>query len=209
VTVGAHDPVETDPDAAAASKLPALSGRHARLRQIVPADYGWLRRAELDGDLIHRWRHGSGTPSPEEWVRKLWVGVLAQFVVERPEDGEPVGLVMAYQANLQDGHARFAATRLDGSVRSPRLLFGLALFLDYLFACWPLHKLYMETPAYNFEQFASGAGTAFTIEGRLRDHVYLGGRHWDHYILAVYRDAWREYGSRWRDTGRGQTPGAS
>jgi acyl carrier protein len=88
--------------------------------------------------------------------------------------------------------------RFKPSERSPLMVYGIALFLRYTFMNWEFEKLYMEVPEYNFEQFASGLGRFFEIEGRLRGHLRTGTRAWDQLILAVYREAAIRYGDRLR-----------
>jgi RimJ/RimL family protein N-acetyltransferase len=72
------------------------------------------------------------------------------------------------------------------------MMMGCALFFDYVFACWPFRKLYLELPEYNVPQVRSGIGTYFRLEGRLRAHSYLTGRYSDELILALYRDDWSD-----------------
>jgi hypothetical protein len=48
----------------------------------------------------------------------------------------------------------------------------------------------MEVTEFNYSQFASGQGRLFDIEGRLRNHVFFAGRHWDQLILAIDREKW-------------------
>jgi RimJ/RimL family protein N-acetyltransferase len=69
---------------------------------------------------------------------------------------------------------------------------GFALFVDYVFAMWNFHKLYMELPSYNLPQFGSARGRYLDEEGRLRDHLYIGGERHDQVILALHRSKWME-----------------
>jgi hypothetical protein len=99
-------------------------------------------------------------------------------------------LVLVYKPEFQDGHAQLAALRFDAADRTPDMMFGLALFVQYVFKCFDLRKLYMEVTEFNYSQFASGQGRLFDIEGRLRNHVFFAGRHWDQLILAIDREMW-------------------
>lgn len=117
------------------------------------------------------------------------------MVVSRAR-GDSLGLVMAQHANFQDGYAYIGALGFHTRDRVPQMVFGFAIFIEYLFTCWPLRKLYLEVPEYNVAQFGSGIGTYLDIEARLRDHVFYAGRHWDFLTLALYRDKWAERGSR-------------
>lgn len=177
-------------------KVPSLDGRHVFLKAVTPEDYGFLQLVETSSELGPRWRYRGATPSPEQWAQGTWGGVLAQFLVLGRQEGRPVGIVSAFQPSFQDGHAHIAAAKFDLRRRSPLMMLGFAVFVQYVFACWNLRKLYMELPAYNFEQFASGEGRFFTVEGRFRDHFFLAGRYWDQLHLAIHRDQWREHGER-------------
>jgi hypothetical protein len=190
--MGSRPTPRTTPPAEKTLRSPALTGGQVALRPITPADYGPLQTLELSSDLSLRWRFRGSTPSPEQWAHALWNNVLAQYLVAHND--QPVGLVVAYRAHFQDGYAFVAATRFGPAKRSPSLILGFGLFLDYVFTCWDFRKLYMEVPEFNYEQFASGEGRFFQIEGRLRDHTRLTGEYWDELTLAIYRDAWETHG---------------
>lgn len=170
--------------------VPSLEGRYVFLRAVEPHDYDFLRAAETSSSIAAQWRLRGATPAPEQWAQGLWNGVLAQFMVIGRADNRPIGLVAFYQADFQNRNARLAATRFDLNDPSPLLMLGIGVALDYVFACWSFHKLYMEVPEYNYEQIASGLGTFFKMEGRLRNHYVFSGRRWDQIILTIYREDW-------------------
>lgn len=190
VDVGARDA------GSAGFRVSPLHGRFVYLRVIGPEDYRFLRTAELGGDLGVRWRFRGSTASPEQWVQSLWQSTLAQYVVVGVDDPNPLGLVAAYQANFQDGFAFVAAESFGARRPEPRMMFGLALFIEYVFTCWAFHKLYFEVAEYNAHQFQSGIGRLFELEGRLREHLWYGERRWDQLMLAIYRQSWRREGAR-------------
>jgi hypothetical protein len=167
-----------------------LDGRHVYLRTVQPGDYVALQMMETQGEAAMRWRYRGHTPSPEQWLATLWNGVLAQFLVISKRTNEPQGLLYAYNTSQQDRHTYFAALKFNLQERSPLMILGTAIFVEYLFKCWDFKTLYMEVPAFNFEQFSSGLGKYFTIEGRLRDNYICAGRWWDLLILAIRRDDW-------------------
>ncbi len=184
------------PEAPEEFVAPPLEGQHVQLRPVTPSDYALLQTLELSPDLNPRWRFRGSTPSPEQWSQTLWRGVLAQYLVMRPGQSLPVGLVLAYNPAFQDQYAYLAAARFGATQRSPVMMLGLGLFVNYVFTCWPFRKLYMESPEYSFAEFASGAGRFFEVEGRLREHSFFGGRYWDQLTLAIYRERWTELGGR-------------
>jgi acyl carrier protein len=166
---------------------PSLRSRHVYLKPITPGDYPLLQILETVGDAAPRWRHRGVTPSPDQWAQTLWAGVLVQFMVVGAQTNKPIGRVVIYQPNFQDRHAYFAAMRFDPADRSPLMVLGISVFLEYVFGHWEFEKLYMEVPEYNLDQFASGLGRLLEIEARLRGHLKLGGRSWDQLVLALYR----------------------
>jgi hypothetical protein len=173
-------------------RVARLHGRHVLLRLVSPEDYRFLRSAELGGELAVRWRYRGATVSPDQWAHNLWQSVLAQFLVVGVSDPAPLGLVVVYKANFQDGHAYLAVERFGSRRKDPLLFFGVALFLDYVFGCWNFEKLYLEVAEYNLVQFRSGVGRFFDVEARLRGHLWYDGRRWDQVTLALYRERWQE-----------------
>jgi len=149
-----------------------------------------MQDAELGPELSTRWRYRGATPSPEEWAHGLWNGVLAQHLIVARNGDVPLGLALVHNPNFQDGYAHFAAVRLRSGDRSPAMMFGIGLFLQYVFGNWNFRKLYLEVVEYNLGSFASGLGHLFQEEGRLREHRYFAGRYWDQHTLAIYRNTW-------------------
>ena len=174
---------------------PRLRGRHVYLRPVGPEDYGYMRSVDLGQELGVRWRFRGATPSPEQWAQAT-ATQLAHFVVTRSSDNAPLGTTTVYQQNFQDRHAYLAVAAFQGLARNPLMVLGTTLFVEYVFTCWDFRKLYLEMPEFNLPQFASGLGSLFAEEARLREHVYYDGRHWDKVILALYRRVWRESSQR-------------
>lgn len=173
-----------------------LRGSHVMLRPVGVGDYEFLRALELSEEFAIRWRHRGATPGPEAWVQSLWQGTLAQFLVVDLRSSRPLGLVCAYNVNFQHGHAYLAAVNFTKKQRSPLFLLGASLFVEYVFSCWNLRKLYMEVAGFNVDQIKSGIGRSLTLEGRLLDHSYFGGRFWDEFVLAIHRGDWERHGQR-------------
>jgi hypothetical protein len=178
---------------------PTLQGKHVHLRAVVPEDFAYLRLIETSSAFAPRWRLRGATPSPQDWAHGTSAGVLAQFVVVSNRDRARVGLVTAFRANFQDGHARLAAVAFNPHSRSPLMALGMGLFIEYVFRCWRFRKLYLDVAEYNFPQFSSGLARIFTVEGRLRQHYYLDGEYWDKVILAIPRETWAAHPKRFLD----------
>jgi len=189
--VGVLSEAETfSPRSTAAPMLPSLAGRRVALRPITERDYAFLMALATDERVGYRWLFRGETPSPEQFLTRLWQDVLVQFVVCRTADGTAIGHVILTRANFRDG------TGVVSVVVDPQLAgvgFGLEasdLFFNYVFRMFNFHKLYGETVEFNLQQFASGLKGLLHEEARLREHHFCDGRYWDYMIVAVYRDEW-------------------
>ncbi len=155
-------------------------------------DIPFLYALATSTETGHRWRYHGRIPPIEKFEAELWQNVLTQFVVRHRADGEQVGQVVCYGPDITNGHAYLGAVftpRISGSGHPVKIV---QLFLDYLFAGWRFHKIYMEVPESNFELIRSGSGRFFEVEGRLKRHYFYQGRDWDQLILAVTRERFSE-----------------
>lgn len=182
-------------DEMTAVRAPALEGRTVRLRPIRPTDLDWLYDLSVGGSTGWRWRFRGVTPEPSRFSELLHQGVLVQHVVERPGRG-PIGLVVAYQADLRNRHAHLGALFDPEHHRLPCTIEAVALFLDHLFMLWDLRKVYVEAPEFNLGQFASALGSYLEEEARLREHEFHDGRWWDQVTAALHRTTWDEVRTR-------------
>ena len=159
------------------------------LRPVTAADEPYLFRLLTTGEQLVRYRLRGMTPSPEAFHQFIWDRVVAQFVAITHQ-GQPVGLVSCFDPDFRNRYAYVAAVA-DPAVQGNGLMAEAThLFVRYLFGEFDLRKLYAESLEPNYEQFAHGAGKLFEVEGRLRDHEYLGGRYVDALLLAAHRDQW-------------------
>lgn len=150
----------SDPQANRAPAAPTmpqavLDGRRVRLRAVAPHDYDWLFQLNSMPELAHRWRGRPGSLNPSQVAEFLWNNVHCQFVITRKRDGRPLGLVVAYGADLPNRTVRF------GIVFDPQFhsvgwpLEAAALFIDYLFETSDFRKLYSEAVDYNLQSYQS------------------------------------------------------
>lgn len=177
--------------------MPSLHGRRVYLRAPIPDDYPDLYLRETSSDRSALGGLAGSTPPYEEWLRARSAGVLCQHIALTTAANTRLGLVTAFGADFANGHAHLAALSFAPERPRPMFLIGLGIFIDYVFGCWAFHKLYLDVVEPNYAQFASGAGQVFEVEGRLKDHHYLGGRRWDQIILAIHRSRWSEFSARW------------
>jgi RimJ/RimL family protein N-acetyltransferase/aryl carrier-like protein len=167
---------------------PVLTGHGLRLDPVTPDDVGFLYGLAVAPETSFRWRYRGAPPPLERFTNDLWNQMVVQFVARRVEDDQPVGQVIAYGA---DPTARFVYV---GAVFVPSYTGGglaahaVGVFVRYLFHTFPLAKVYLEVPGYNWPQVRSGEGTLFEVEGVLREHHFYAGRCWDQYVCAIHRD---------------------
>lgn len=164
-----------------------MQGRYTRLRPLTPQFTEELYELATLNRIPWQWR---APETPDAFRESLWQGVLVQYQVEELRTGRPVAFLRADNANLFFGHAYLTFMMHPDYRMRAWPLEGTVLFGHYLFTKFNLQHLYAETPASHYEQFKSGAGTLFEVEGRLRNRVVVNGRREDLYILTVTRDRW-------------------
>ncbi len=167
---------------------PLLATRRVRLRPPSPADLPVLYAIATSDDLFWRWRFGGAIPTYEAFVSSFVGGVLTQFVVCSPSGSEPLGLVVAYNADIGNSVAHVAVMMRPDVQRTGLGIEAMYLFIVYLLKTWDFHKLYFEVLEFNVEQFASGIGRFFHEEACYRDHHYYDGKRWNQYVFSLYRD---------------------
>jgi hypothetical protein len=132
---------------------PSTFNDRVTLQPVTENDYEALRSLELSSTMLHHWRFGGATPSPEVYEKILWQGVYAQYLIIDNRvgfDRTLLGLIFSYDVDLVNGTgklgaAKFATSRVGGVL----FLEGFGLFVDLTFALAPLRKLYLEVPEHN------------------------------------------------------------
>lgn len=165
---------------------PVLETRLFRLVPLQPNDLPYLYTLAVRPENCYRWRYHGSPPSWERFTEELWTHVLVQYVVRRNDDNEIAGHVVAYGADRTTSHAYVGAVFQPTCTGTGLAAEMVALFARNLFRVFPLRKLYLEIPGFNWDQLSSGEGTYFQTEGVLREHVYYAGRYWDQRICAIY-----------------------
>jgi RimJ/RimL family protein N-acetyltransferase/aryl carrier-like protein len=176
------------PVPAAGPLVPVLTGHGLRLIPVRPDDAPFLYTLAVLPETGFRWRYRGAPPSFERFSEDLWRQVLVQFLARRTEDDQPVGQVVAYGADPALHYAYVGAVFAPPHTGTGLAAHAVAMFVRYLFHTFPLSKVYLEVPGYNWSQVRSGDGTLFEVEGVLREHHFYAGRLWDQYLCAIYRD---------------------
>lgn len=175
----------------------SFSGRWVTLVKVTTDATRFLYELSTDEAIGPRWRFTGAVPSFEQFQQTLWQGVLSQFVVLENEGKQPIGHVVAYNADLHHGFTYIGESVLEEVSGSGAGIEALLVFIRYVFATYNLRKLYFEVPEYNLSAFSSTVDWLLRREGRLKEHTFYQGRFWDRHILALYRpdfeDAWSNY----------------
>lgn len=171
-----------------ADPLSSLKGKRLSLVPLTQEYYRAAYELAISPDVGFRWRFHGAVPQYDTFERNLFTNVFQQFAVI--PDGEPrrfAGLVVAYNANLQDQHT-YIATVVQRSYGAG-LIEAVALFVRNLFTLWPFQKLYAEVAEFNVPQFASAIRAGLMKEeGRLKKHRFYGNEWWDEMTFAIYRE---------------------
>ncbi|MEU7903366.1 GNAT family protein [Actinoplanes sp. NPDC049118] len=175
------------PDRRQDKLVPVLNDAAYLLSPIQEEDLPFLYTLATHPEVSYRWRYRGNPPPPERFAADLWGNVLVQLIARTAADSRPAGLVVAYDADLAHGHALLGAVFAPEHAGTGLPAGASALFARYLFHTFPLRKLYLEIPGFNWDQVRSGAGRLFTVEGVLRAHDFYAGRYWDKRLCAIYR----------------------
>lgn len=171
-----------------------LRGRLVDLQPIAQATLPHLYRWNTDISSLMLWTNRRDLCTYEQFIAetewRLKNVVLSQLMIFETSTNNPVGTVFAYDANIGDGYA-FGAIYIDHTYRRKRYgLEALCLFIDYLFAYFPLRKLYSDVYAYNAHSLAIMHAAGVIQEGCFREHRYYRGKYADLYRFALYARDW-------------------
>lgn len=187
-----------------------LSGGSVLLAPLRQDDHQFLYWLATANEIGYRWRFRGVIPGFETFLQQLHANVFAQFVVRDRAEGDRIGHVIAYAADLRNGHAFIANVTTPERVGSRVGADAQTVFVQYLFDLWPFRKLYVEVPEFTYLALASWIGDDILIvEGQLSSHTFYKGEYWDQYILAITREAWDERPRPGRATRMVSATGAS
>ena len=147
-----------------------------------------LYQAEIGG-LGPTWRYGGETLSPADHAQRAFIGVLCQFLVAGNADNRVAGLVQGYNPDMSNRVAWLSVARFTPDSNF-EIIEGAALFIEYMFQCWPLRRLFAEVAEYNFDQLKGSVRSVFRVEGTLTGRFEKFGRTWDLVYLSLSREDW-------------------
>lgn len=142
------------------------------------------------------WRFRGHIPALDQFSASLWERVLTQFVVRRQSNRDPIGQVVCYNPDPNNGFGYLGGVFLPRVEKSGAPIAAMNALVRHVFSNWTFRKLYMEVPEFNYPAIRSGVGRYFDVEGHLRNHDFSDGRYWDKYILSITRERAAGFGSQ-------------
>ncbi len=83
-------------------------------------------------------------------------GVLTQFVVQSRDQETLLGHVVAYGPDFTSGYTYIGGLVDRQAVGTGFAIEAFEVFIDYLFATYPLRKIYLDVPEFNVPQIRRG-----------------------------------------------------
>ncbi|MFE6485711.1 GNAT family N-acetyltransferase [Streptomyces sp. NPDC057757] len=168
-------------------------GTRTRLRGIEPEDWAafmcFSEDEERMGDLLNPPRSAE---SFRAWAREQATatsdGDCFRLAIEAVDTGEVVGTVGSHHADPRMGWFEYGVTIGAEHRRKGHAAEAVVLLLRFMFAERRFHKCVARIFAHNEASLELQRRLGFTEEGRLRDHVFLTGRHHDLVMMGMLAD---------------------
>lgn len=123
------------------------------------------------------------------------------FIVRAKNSGEPIGVAAIMDIDRQNGHAAIALGIADENKRLVGYGIDLMIVLcDLVFNEYGFKRVYMRVNDNNRLGLRSALSFGFKEEGRLRKHMFIGGKYVDQRILGLLYDEYEKLSivSRWK-----------
>ncbi|ANP53763.1 RimJ/RimL family protein N-acetyltransferase [Streptomyces griseochromogenes] len=169
------------------------TGERVRLRAIEPDDWAaFTHFADDDGRPGSRPALPRSAESYRAWAKEQAVakgdGDRFRLAVETTARGELVGTVGSHRTGSRSGWFEFDVTIGADHRRKGYATEAVVLLLRFMFAERRYHKCLAVVLAHNEASLALFGRLGFTEEGRLREHVFLAGRHHDLVMMGMLAD---------------------
>jgi len=161
-----------------------------------------MRTLERDDlDFLHEYRNrpevrrsfGRVYPQTREKVDDDYEGYMANAVnLLACVDGDPVGFVALFDWDESAGRAEVAYWVAPDEQGNGYATEAVELAVEYAFEERRCHRLVAGAHATNDASRALLETVGFEQEGRLRDHVFVGGEYVDTVRYGLLADEWRE-----------------
>jgi RimJ/RimL family protein N-acetyltransferase len=172
---------------------PPLTLNYRGLELVAPArrHLKQLHQWETDIESQHLWSGRRAVLSDMDYEAGLrkWIDnyCLAYFVLE--SNGQPIGFVYASNANLTDGWAYITVFIASENRDSGWGAKSFVAFSHFLFASYPLRKIYCDVYGYNNASKSSLITGGFVEEGVMRCHKFFAGEYHDLHRFAMFRES--------------------
>lgn len=175
-----------------------IKGRSVQLVPMTPEHLPWLFRWYNDVESRALWSGSAevldATAFMNEWDRRMRQRIHVIFIIHPlPFEGQqtcPIGFCYDYDYSSTDGHT-YLCTFLAGDVRGRgKGAEATYLFIDYLFAQFPLHKLYSDIFEHNRPSLSVTRHGGFVQEGHFGKHRFCDGDYHAQLRFALYREEW-------------------
>ncbi|MFC9279066.1 GNAT family N-acetyltransferase [Streptomyces collinus] len=169
------------------------TGTRVRLRGIEPDDWSACMRFAADqerlGDVLYPPRSAEGY---RVWAREQTTADLGGdcflLAIEAVDSGEMVGTVGTYHADPRAGWFDYGVTIGADHRHKGYASEAVVILLRFMFAERRFHKCQARIFTHNEGSLALHARLGFVEEGRLREHVFLAGRHHDLVVMGILAD---------------------
>ncbi|MFJ9032268.1 GNAT family N-acetyltransferase [Streptomyces sp. NPDC102274] len=165
-------------------------GERVRLRGIEPDDWtAFMRFAPEEERLGNLLRPPRSAEHYRSWATEQAAarsdGDCFQLAIEDAETGETVGAVGSYEADARAGWFQYGVTVGADHRRKGYAAEAAVLLLRFMFAERRFHKCVARVFAHNESSLAFHRRLGFIEEGRLRDQIFVAGRHDDLVMMGM------------------------
>ncbi|MER6080948.1 GNAT family protein [Streptomyces sp. NPDC001833] len=173
------------------------TGDRVRLRAVEPDDWtAFMRFADDDGRRGSRPDLPRSAESYRAWAKEQAVARgdddRFRLAVEATATGELVGTVGSHRTGRRSGWFECDVTIGADHRRNGYAAEAVGLLLRFMFAERRYHKCLAAVFAHNEASLALFRRLGFTEEGRLREHVFLAGRHHDLVMMGILADEFEQ-----------------
>lgn len=109
----------------------------------------------------------------------------AKVFIKDISNDKVIGYISGYNYNKVDGYIYIASILEQKNDFSKE---ALNLFINYLFKCFPIRKIYCEVYENNQNKIDIFNTMGFIEEASLKDDMFFDGRYYNKSVLALYRE---------------------
>ena len=144
-------------------------------------------------DFALGYRYPVTTAMEESWYMRAMApdNKDVYFAIEDKQSSTFIGIASLVGVDLISANACFGIIIGDKQHQGGgRGWDAVQFMLDYGFNMLRLHRIYLHVPAYNERALSLYSKAGFKIEGVMREHFFLDGRHHDVNVMALLKPSW-------------------